>query len=137
MLYRLDTPTLSARLSGSPQTDPAEDAHAELRADQAQLDELAAAYGERALTLREYLVARKPIERRIETSRRRISRQRGSSALDDFVHRPGALRAAWPSLTLSRQRAIIAAVLAHITVDRAVRGLNRFDQRRLDPVWRV
>lgn len=137
VLYRLDTPTLSARLAGSPEPDPADDAHAELRADQAQLDELAAAYGEKALTLREYLVARKPIERRIEASRRRISRQRGTSALDEFVHRPGALRAAWPSLTLSRQRAIIAAVLAHITVDRAVRGLNRFDARRLDPVWRV
>jgi site-specific DNA recombinase len=137
VLYRLDTPTLNDRLTGSPQSDPADDAHAELLADQTQLDELAAAYGEKALTLREYLVARKPIERRIEASRRRISRQRGTSAIDDFVHRPGALRAAWPTLTLSRQHAIIAAILAHITVDRAVRGLNRFDPRRLNPVWRV
>jgi len=111
--------------------------HAELLADQAQLDELAAAYGDKALTLREYLVARKPIEGRIEASQRRISRQRRTSALDDFVHRPGALRAAWPTLALPRQQAIIAAVLAHITVGRAVRGLNRFDQQRLAPVWRV
>jgi len=137
VLYRLDTPTLSARLTRSPQTDPTEDSHAELLADQAQLDELAAAYGEKALTLREYLVARKPIEGRIDASRRRISRERGTSAVDEFVHRPGALRAAWPSLPLSRQHAIIAAVLAHIIVGQAVRGLNRFDHRRLDPVWRV
>src|SRR3972149_6468344 len=52
VLYRLDTPTLSARLAGSPEPDPADDAHAELLADQAQLDELAAAYGDKALTLR-------------------------------------------------------------------------------------
>jgi site-specific DNA recombinase len=137
VLYRLDTPTLSARLARSPQTDPTEDAHAELLADQTQLDELASAYGDKALTLREYLVARKPIEGRIEASRRQISRQRGTSALDDYVHRPGALRAAWPTLTASRQHAIIAAILAHITVGGAVRGLNRFDPRRLNPVWRV
>ena len=137
VLYRLDTPTLAARLAGSPQVDPAEDAHAELQTDQAQLDELATAYGGKAITLREYLTARKPIERRIDTSRRRISRQRRTSALDDYLYRPGALRAAWPTLTLSRQHATIAAVLAHITIGPAVRGLNRFDPRRLDPVWRV
>jgi site-specific DNA recombinase len=137
VLYRLDTPALSARLTRSPQVDPTADAQADLLADQAQLDELAAAYGQKALTLREYLVARKPIERRIEAARRRISRERGTSALDEFVHRPGALRAAWPSLPLTRQHAIIAAILAHISVGPAVRGLNRFDPRRLDPVWRV
>ena len=118
-------------------SDRTEDAHAALLADQAQLDELAAAYGEKALTLREYLVARKPIERRIEASRRRISRQRGASAVDEFVHRPGALRAQWTSLSLARQHAIIAAILAQVTVGPAIRGRNTFDSERLDPVWRV
>lgn len=137
VLYRLDTPALTARLAGSPQPDPAEDAYAELMADQAQLDELAAAYGNKAFTMSEFLAARQPIERRIAASRRKISRQRGTSALDPFLQQPGALRTAWPTLPLSRQHAIIAAILASVTVGPAVRGLNRFDPRRLDPLWRV
>ena len=137
LLYRLDTPELAAQLTRTPSADGAEDADAELVADQAQLDELATAYGNKAITLREFLAARTPIERRIEANRRRVSRQRRTSALDDFLSRPGALRAAWPDLTLSRQRAILAAVLAHLTVGPAVRGRNRFDPSRLDPLWRV
>lgn len=136
VLYRLDTPDLGAKLSGSAQADPAEDAHGDLRADEAHLDELASAYGDKAITLREYLAARKPIERRIETSRRRISRLRKTSALDAFL-RPGALRNAWPDLTLSRQHAIVEAILAYLTIGPAIRGLNQFDSRRLSPVWRI
>lgn len=133
VLYRLDSPALAELLSGS-HDDVTPDS---LEADQRQLEELATAYAERAITLREWLTARAPIDRRIEAERKRRSRERRTSALDDFIDAPGTLRVRWPSLTLSRQHAIVGAVLDHLAVGPAVRGLNRFDSERLTPIWRI
>jgi hypothetical protein len=137
VLYRLDTPELAANLAAPVRTDAAHDAAADLEKDESHLDELARAYGERAITLREYLAARKPIEQRIDAARRRISRERGSSALDGLVGTGPMLRARWTTLPLARQHAIVAAVLDHITVGPAVRGRNTFDPSRLVPLWRI
>lgn len=138
VLYRLDTPELAAALAGMA-TGDAEAAVAQeaLAGDQAQLTELAGAYGERTITLPEYLAARKPIEARIEAARRRITRVTRTDALTPYVGASGALRAAWTDLPLSRQRAIVAAVLDRAIVRTAVRGRTRFDPDRIEPVWRV
>jgi hypothetical protein len=40
-------------------------------------------------------------------------------------------------LPLTRQRAIVAAVLAHVVVKPGRRGYNRFDASRFEPVWRI
>jgi site-specific DNA recombinase len=137
VLYRLDTPGLAASLASPVESQTARDDADQLERDERQLDELATAYGERAVTLREYLAARKPIERRIDASRRRLSRERGMSALDGIVGYGPTLRARWSALPLARQHAIVAAVLNHVTVGPAVRGRNVFDASRLSPLWRV
>lgn len=137
VLYRLDTPELAASLASPIESQIARDAAGQLEDDQQQLDELATAYGERAVTLREYLAARKPIEQRIDASRRRLSRERGTSALDGLVGNGPSLRPRWTTLPLARQHAIVAAVLDHVTVGPAVRGRNFFDASRLTPLWRV
>jgi hypothetical protein len=136
VMYRLDGPALAAHLA-TPADGPADDARQDLLAAEAHLDELAAAYGEGAISLREFLRARAPIEKRIRTSRSALSRQRQMAALDPFLDRPAALRSAWPTLTLSRQHAVITSVLSHVTVKPANRGSNRFDPDRFAPVWRV
>jgi Site-specific recombinases, DNA invertase Pin homologs len=138
VLYRLDTPELAASLDGIA-ADNAE-AMAErdsLAADLAQLEQLATAYGERVVTFPEYLAARKPIATRIEVAKRRMSRLTQTTAIDGYVGQSGALREAWPTLPLTRQRAIVAAVLDRAVVRSAVRGGKRFDPDRIDPVWRV
>lgn len=137
VLYRLDTPALTATLAGADDSPDAAALQADIAREQAQLDELATAYGERAITLGEFLAARKPIERRLNAAKRDLSRRRHTSALDEFLDAPGRLRQAWPTLTLSRQHAIIAALLDHVTVGPAVRGRNTFDPSRLTPLWRV
>ena len=48
-----------------------------------------------------------------------------------------ALRARWADLPLSRQRAIVAAVLDRAIVAPAVRGRTAFDPARVTPVWRA
>ena len=108
-----------------------------LAADQAQLNELATAYGEKQITFPEYLAARKPIETRIEAGKRRLSRLTRSAAIDQYVGQSEALRTSWRDLPLTRQRAIIAAVLDRAVVRPARRGRTAFDPDRIEPVWRA
>lgn len=138
VLYRLDTPELAAALAGAARADTdATAAQDSLAADQAQLTELATAYGERQVTFPEYLAARKPIEARIDAARGRVSRLTRTAALDGYIGESATLRAAWADLALNRQRAIIAAVLDHATVRGAVRGRTAFDPDRIEPLWRL
>jgi DNA invertase Pin-like site-specific DNA recombinase len=138
VVYRLDTPELAAALAGAARED-AEAAAAQdsLAAEQSQLNELATAYGERQITFPEYLAARKPIETRIEAGKRRLSRLTRSAAIDSYLGQSENLRSAWADLPLTRQRAIVAAVLDRAIVRPAVRGRTAFDPERVEPVWRV
>jgi site-specific DNA recombinase len=138
ILYRLDTPEMAAGLAGTSAIDQeGADLGDALARDVSQLEELATAYGERAITLAEYLAARKPIEARIDAAKRRRSRITRTAAVDPYVGDSAALRTAWADLPLPRQRAIVAAVLDRAVISPAVRGRNFFDPRRIEPVWRV
>jgi site-specific DNA recombinase len=136
VLYRLDTPELASALAGASIPDDDSERTA-LARDRAQLEELAGAYGERQITFPEYLAARKPIEARIEAAQRRITQATGTEAIAPYIGDPGALRAAWSDLPLTRQRAIVAAVLDRATVGPGLRGRTRFDRDRIEPLWRV
>lgn len=138
VLYRLDTPELAAALAGAAQADAATAAeHDALSRDQSQLEALARAYGERQITFAEFLAARKPIEARIESAKRKISRLTRTTAIETYVGASSALRDAWRDLPLTRQRAIVEALLDRAVVSPAVRGRTRFDPDRVEPVWRV
>jgi site-specific DNA recombinase len=138
VLYRLDTPELAAALAGAAEADVATAAeHDALGRDQAQLEELARAYGERLITFPEYLAARKPIEARIESAKRKISRLTRTTAIETYVGASSTLRDTWRDLPLTRQRSIVEAVLDRAVVGPAVRGRTRFDADRVEPIWRV
>jgi site-specific DNA recombinase len=136
VLYRLDTPELAAALAGSSVPDDSAERTA-LALDRAQLEELARGYGDRQITFPEYLAARKPIEARIDAARRQISRATGTEAIAPYIGEAGALRTAWKDLPLTRQRAIVAAVLDRAVVGPGLRGRTRFDPERIEAVWRV
>jgi hypothetical protein len=138
VILRLDTPELAAAMDGRA-TDlaPATVDHEAVARDNAQLEELARTYGDRHITLAEYLVARKPIEARLDAAKARLSRASRTVAVRDYVGRSDALRAAWSALPLTRQRAVVAAVLDRAVVGPAARGRTRFDPDRVDPVWRA
>jgi len=137
VLYRLDSPKLADAAAGRPGEPEAARWQAEADAARAQLEELAGAYGERQITMGELLAARKPIEARLSAARKQLGKLSQGAALDGYLGNADALRAAWESLDLSRQRAIVAAVLDHVEVSRTTRpGYNRFDESRLGPIWR-
>jgi site-specific DNA recombinase len=139
MLYSLDTPELAASLAAAPAASEGDAAEARRALDEAhaQLEELAAAYGERQITMREFIAARAPIEKRMKQAQARAGTENRSAVLADFVVNPKALREDWGTLTLTRQRAIVAAVMDHATIAPATRGRNSFDPARVTPRWRI
>ena len=137
MLHRVDAPEVAAAVAGRPADPDLQPLYEQLDADNAQLAELAAAYGQRLLTMPELLAARRPIEQRMTTTRKQLSRTARKSTLDPFVGKGDELREQWAALDLSQQHAIVAAVVDHAVVGPGRRGYNRFDESRLRPVWRA
>lgn len=137
VLYRLDSPELERAVRGRPQDDDAAQAQREADQATAQLEELATAHGEQQITLKEWLAARAPVERRLTAARRRLARVSRADALDGHVGHGVELRERWPSLPLTRQRAIVAAVLDHAVVGPGKPGTNRLDPSRVEPIWRT
>jgi len=136
VLYRLDTPALANRLAkranGTTEASAIADA---LAADQAQLDELTELYADRAIRKGEWLKARRRIDERITANRKKLSRMTHTNALDGFVGNSAELRRRWADLPLSRQQAVVAAMLDHVVVGPALKGRNHFDPKRYTPVW--
>jgi site-specific DNA recombinase len=138
ILYRLDSPALAAALGGAPA--PSESLAAvrlETETSTRELEQLAAAWGERQITWTEFLAARRPIETRIEAAKRTLARQSRAAAVEPYVGASAALRELWPSLLLSGQHDVVAALLDRAIIDRAVPGRTTFDASRVKPRWRV
>ena len=135
VLIALDSPELANAIRGA-QDDAASEWQDRADATTAKLDELAELYAADAVSAREWMTAREPLQRQLEDARRRISRTNGMGAAGEFVGHGGELRKRWPGLDVERRHAIISAVLAHVTVGPGRRGLNRFDPGRFELVWR-
>lgn len=111
---------------------------AELAEDEAALAQLAADhYSARLISRAEYLAARSALEAKIAAIRRALGQRRGAEVLADLPRAEEALRAAWAAGSIDWRRVVLSAVLEAIVVRPAVRGRNRFDPRRIHPVWRV
>jgi len=138
VLYRLDTAELADTLAGRNRTDTqAAGLTDAIAADRAQLDELAGLYAARDIGVREWMAARRPIEDRIADADKRLGRLTQSSALVGLVGNGKALRATWEELDLTRQHAIIGAVLDHVTIAPGTLGARELDPNRVDPAWRL
>lgn len=138
VLHRLSSPRLAASIRRRGATDAvAAKTIRELDRDQAQLDELAAAYGRKDISFREWQAARTPIALRIKAANGTLNQLQGTSALEAVLNQVGGIQAAFDSLPLARQQAVVKASLGHVAVGAAVRGRNRFDPERLRLAWRV
>jgi DNA invertase Pin-like site-specific DNA recombinase len=138
VLYRLDTPELADVIAGR----AAQDEHtATLREtvaqDRAQLDELAELYASKQIGAREWMTARNPIEARKHNAESRLARATRDDALTGLVGNGDALRAQWADLNLTRQHAIVAAVLDHAVIAPIVKRGSVFNPNRVDLVWRI
>ncbi len=135
VLWQLDSPELAEAIRGNGHR-PATDWDGQADGAQAKLDELASAYAGGAISLREWLIAREPIQQQLDVARRRSTQNGQATVLADYLGRSETLRRRWPELGFDRQRAILGAVLAEVRVRPGRRGLNRFDPTRFELVWR-
>jgi len=106
-----------------------------LAEDQERLGELAAMFGAKDITAREWKTARAPIEKRIHDAERELRNATHSSALTGIVGHGSALRESWPELNLDRQAAIVAAVLDHAVIGAGKPGSRTLDPNRVTPKW--
>ncbi|MBB4934253.1 DNA invertase Pin-like site-specific DNA recombinase [Lipingzhangella halophila] len=124
-----------ARLAERHRVDPA--MVQAVKDDENQLSELADAYGSQQITMKEWLQARGPIEARLTTNRARLNASDPVKALEGFHGTPEELSAQWETLTLSRKRAILGAVIEHVDVYPSTTTGRKFDTNRVRIAWRV
>jgi DNA invertase Pin-like site-specific DNA recombinase len=138
VLMRLDSPAMADALAGRAASD---ERHAvlltDLRADQEQMEELAAEWGAKRITSAVWKAAREPIEERMRKAERQLSQLTGTTALDGLIGNGDELRRSWDGLNLTRQAAIVAAVLDFATIAPGTPNARGMDPARIIPTWRL
>lgn len=130
LLQRLDSPALATAID-----EAVSDAASERLAVQARMEELAAAFGGGEITMTEWKAARGPLDSALRDLDHQAGLEARSAALAPYSGQSGALRAAWPSMTLDQQRAVVSAVIERVVVNRTERRGRAFDAARLDVIW--
>lgn len=137
VLQRLDSPQLAEAISGRIGSEQAAELSDALADDQQQLEELASMFGNKEISAAEWRAAREPIERRIRHGRAQLSTATRTDALAGLPGNGSQLRQQWATLNLTRQAAIIAAVLDHAVIAPGQQGSRELDPARVRPVWRL
>lgn len=135
VLSHLDGPALLRAMRQAPRDDP-DEWHAKTVMLERRLDELAATYADDAISMREWLAAREPLQRQLDEARRRVARDSSITVLAEYAGRSREIRAEWETMSLERRRAFITAALYHVVVLAGRRGYNRFQPGRFELVWR-
>ncbi len=135
VLHRIDDPKVAAAQARRPKEPDAQRWHDQLEADRAQLEQLAAEWGRKEVTMAEWRAAKEPIQQRITAARKQLDKTTRANTLDEFLGKGDQLRDQWASLDLSQQHTIVAQVLDHVVVGPGRPGYNRFDPSRLRAVW--
>ncbi len=115
-----------------------QEAAAELRADEADLELLAVDFAERRISRAEWMATREIITRRIEQARARLKTDHRSVPADLPTSEKG-LRAAWDEHEddVAWRRQLIATVIDHAVIGPGVSGRRRFDPARVEIKWRA
>ncbi len=132
VLTALDSPNMAQRLRREQGQDTS--LADQMRADEEQLEELAAAWAAREITRKEWMAARAPIEQRLEKARARLARQSRTSVLRDFVGTYEEMLDRWQRLNTSQRRAIVSATVRSITVHPA-NPRKKWDPDRFEFEW--
>ena len=138
VLLRLDSPELADALSGRAAADEHTAALAlTLAEDRQQQEELGGLWAAKKIDTAGWLRARGDLETRIAQAEARLARLTRSDALSGLVGNGEQLRASWDELNLTRQGAIVRAVLDHAVIGPGVLGARILDPERVQPVWRL
>jgi hypothetical protein len=133
VLHRLQSPAMTRALRVKP-NNKKNGVDVDLSRIERELEDLAADYGNGAISRREWLAARKPLEERRDRARRDIDHTNGTAALAQF--RGTDVRARWEQLDVDRKRAVLDALVDRVTVLPSTTP-GRFNPDRVEVEWRV
>jgi DNA invertase Pin-like site-specific DNA recombinase len=137
-LARLNSRELAEAVRAQADQPEAERWQREADTAEAKLAELAAAWSADEITRDEWRVARTALEHRLTTARKQLSKITRTTVLDGLIGNADLVQESWASLDLSRQHAILQAILDHVEIGPARRGYNApLDESRLRPVFRL
>jgi DNA invertase Pin-like site-specific DNA recombinase len=137
VLHRLDSAAMRRALAKpKKKTRDAGDLD-DLRAIEADLDCLAADFGNGAISRREWLAAREPLERRRDAARRAVDTTTDRRLLTPLTG-AASVRTAWEKLDLEQQRSVLKVLIDRIVIaPAALLGRRALDPDRVDIVWRA
>lgn len=139
VLQRLDSAEMADALTGHARDDGhAAALHEHLSADTEKLAELAVMWADGELDAAQWRTARTRIEQRVADNRRMLARMRGTTVVDGWIGNGSELRERWEDLNLTRQTAIVRALIDHIVIRPAtVPGNRALDPERVHAIWRL
>lgn len=139
VLLRLDSPQAHQAMLAAPDDDGrVRDLADAIGTDTARMADLAAMFADGEVSRAEWKTARDRLEARVEANRREFARLTQRDAVVDYLGRGDELRQAWETLNLSRQAAVVKAVIESVTILPATKpGRRGLDPDRVVPTWRV
>ncbi|MFI1398486.1 recombinase family protein [Streptomyces sp. NPDC020681] len=132
VLAALESPAFVERLRS--QDDGGRELYDEIRTDEEELEELARDMGERRISRKEWMIARLPIEERLERNRGKLAKVSRAAVLMGFVGAFEDMQARWKHMNNSQRRAIITACVRSIEV-RPANPRKRWDPDRFVFDW--
>jgi DNA invertase Pin-like site-specific DNA recombinase len=136
-LIALDGPALAAAIVRRAATQPdATRLTNELTEAETALQDLASMFGRGEITKAQLVAGNRAAHDRLARLQAQLAALTDTSALAGAVGHAAVLRERWATLNLDRQRATVRAVVDKVTVLPGIRGLNRFDDRRVRIEWR-
>lgn len=136
VLQRTDEAELSA-LGDDADAGEGSDAADELVELERRMAELADMFAAGEINRTEWQHARRGIDQRRGELRTAVANATRATAAHPLLTEPGALRSAWPQLSLDQRRAILGELIDRVEVAPATRKGRGFDARRVVIEWRI
>ncbi len=132
VLTAFESPTFMERLR-----EPGDDGsalYAAIRADEEELEELADDFGQKRITRKEWMIARAPVQERVERNRAKLAKVSRKAVLLGFVGSFEDMQSRWEEMNDSQRRAVISAAVRAIEV-RPADPRKRWDPDRFVIDW--
>ncbi|MFF2374177.1 recombinase family protein [Streptomyces xiamenensis] len=114
VLGALESPAFIDRLRGT--DDAGTELYDEIRRDEEELEELAGDMGKRLISRKEWMMARQPIDERLQHNRTKLAKVSRMAVLLDFIGEFEDMEERWAKMNQSQRRAVVTSCVRSIDV---------------------
>jgi DNA invertase Pin-like site-specific DNA recombinase len=116
VLTAFESPAFVQRLNRQDPGDDGQDLYELIRADEEELEVLAEDFGQQRITRKEWMIARAPVQDRLERNRAKLAKVSRKSVLLGFVGSYEDMLGRWEQLNDSQRRAVITSAVRSVRV---------------------